>query len=117
MAKLKTSFEKGLYCHLYNRGVNGQDIFLSDKNYSSLLRIIQKNIDFHHISMIAYCLMPNHYHFLCRYIHRNPLDTNPPIVEKVEDWTWANYPEWVGLRNGSLVDRDFIASLFRIRLH
>ena len=39
---------------------------------------------------------------LCRYIHRNPVDDG--LVEKLEDWEFSNYLEWIGKRNGSLVD-------------
>ncbi len=42
---------------------------------------------------------------LCRYIHRNPVDDG--LVEKIEDWEFSNYPEWVGKRNGTLVDLKF----------
>lgn len=49
---------------------------------------------------------------LCRYIHRNPIDTDPPLVSKIEDWPWSNYLEWIGKRDGSLVDRNFISESF-----
>ena len=42
---------------------------------------------------------------LCRYIHRNPIDDE--LVEKIEDWEFSNYLEWIGKRNGSLVDLKF----------
>ena len=42
---------------------------------------------------------------LCRYIHRNPFDDG--LVDKIEDWEFSNYPEWIGKRNGSLVDLGF----------
>jgi len=41
---------------------------------------------------------------LCRYIHRNPVDDQ--IVERIEDWEFSNYLEWVGKRNGNLIDTD-----------
>ncbi len=39
---------------------------------------------------------------LCRYIHRNPIDDN--LVENIEDWKYSNYQEWIGKRNGTLID-------------
>ena len=113
--------------------------------------------------MIAYCLEPNHYHFLtrqdgnepagnlpqfvfnsytkaynkmyqhsgtlfegrfhakpvqtsshllhlCRYIHGNPVKDS--LVTDPADWPYSNYLEWIGERNGTLVDREFITSQF-----
>ena len=47
---------------------------------------------------------------LCRYIHRNPVMTK--LVSKPEDWLYSNYREWIGLRNGELVDRIFVQDHF-----
>jgi REP element-mobilizing transposase RayT len=54
------------YYHIYNRGVNRNRIFLSDDNYSYLLRLLKKNINRYAINIVAYCLLPNHYHFLLK---------------------------------------------------
>ncbi len=44
---------------------------------------------------------------LCRYIHRNPIDCSPPLVQFLIDWPYSNYLEWLGLRHGSLCDIRF----------
>jgi putative transposase len=54
----------GHYYHIYNRGVEKQNIFIRLENYHFLLNRIQKYLPSYPISLIAYCLMPNHYHFL-----------------------------------------------------
>ena len=59
-------FEKTCYYHLYNRGVNRQNIFYSNEHYYFLLKRMNQYLLRDHQSMIAYCLMPNHYHFLIR---------------------------------------------------
>ncbi len=52
--------------HVYNRGCNRENIFASDENYLYLLRQAKKFLTDSSVSIIAYCLMPNHYHFLLR---------------------------------------------------
>ena len=32
------------------------------------------------------------------------------------DWPYSNYLEWIGEREGTLVDRDFVRSLYPNRL-
>lgn len=56
----------GQFFHVYNRGVNRQQIFACEENYLFLLRQIKAFLPNYAISIIAYCLMPNHYHFLIR---------------------------------------------------
>jgi hypothetical protein len=48
----------------------------------------------------------------CRYIHRNPVDLKLPLVSKLEEWEFSNYPEWINLRTGSLVDKKIVNDLF-----
>jgi REP element-mobilizing transposase RayT len=66
MSKIKTVFERGNYYHIYNREINKQVIFRENKNYLFLLDRVQKYVQKFDVSIIAYCLMPNHYHFLVR---------------------------------------------------
>ncbi|HEX5808963.1 MAG TPA: transposase [Anaerolineales bacterium] len=54
----------GKYYHVYNRGVNRQPIFASEENYHFLLRRVKQFLPLYPIRIIAYVLMPNHYHFL-----------------------------------------------------
>ena len=56
----------GQYYHVYNRGVNRQQIFSDKDNYDFLLRRIRQFLLDYELTFIAYCLMPNHYHFLIR---------------------------------------------------
>ena len=47
---------------------------------------------------------------LCVYIHANPVKDG--LVALPEDWEFSNYLEWMGLREGTLVNREFIAENF-----
>jgi putative transposase len=59
-----TDFLAGQYYHLYNRGHNRQNIFFERENYSFFLRQVRHYLTTQGIDIVAYCLMPNHYHFL-----------------------------------------------------
>jgi len=157
------AFVQGQYYHLYNRGAGKAKIFFNDGNYQCLLRLVKEYYQKHGATIIAYCLMPNHYHFLlrqesdeplskfmqilfnsyvqalniqqerkgtlfegrfkltcvekweyliilARYIHRNPVKAG--LVAKPEDWVYSNYREWIGLRDGGLVDKIFVQDHF-----
>jgi len=55
----------GEYYHLYNRGNNRERIFYERENYSFFLRRVWKYL-VPVLEIIAYCLMPTHYHLLIR---------------------------------------------------
>ncbi|MCC7118090.1 MAG: transposase [Anaerolineales bacterium] len=138
-------------------------IFREETNYLFVLGKVKEYIKTNHLSMIAYCLEPNHYHFLtrqdgeeaagnlpqfvfnsyakaynkkyqhsgtlfegrfrakpiqakshllhlCRYIHGNPVKDG--LAADPAQWPYSNYLEWIGERNGSLVDHEFIKIQF-----
>ncbi len=163
MPKRKTQFIQHNYYHIYNRGAGRHNLFLEKDNYHYVLRRVKEYSRKFQLAVIAYCLMPNHYHFLirqdsvvlvselpkrvfggysravrqrydwtgtlfegrfqakhvntdtyllhlCRYIHANPVKDG--LVHVPEDWPYSNYQEWIGLRDGTLIDRPFVAEHF-----
>ena len=59
----KTQLHPNQYFHIYNRGINRQDIFFESKNYNYFLeKYIQFVAPFVHT--YAYCLLKNHFHLL-----------------------------------------------------
>ncbi len=163
MPRRLTKFYKGGYYHIYNRGAAGQPIFLKDDNYIYLVQLLKEYTRKLDISVLAYCLMPTHYHFLvrqdkekvagllpqrifnvysksynnryhrsgtlfespfkaidvdrydylihlCRYIHANPVKAG--LVKSLDEWIFSNYLDWIGEREGKLVDKAFISEHF-----
>ncbi len=49
--------------HIYNRGNNKQPVFFHDSNYNYFLSRIRNDWR-PHCKILAYCLMPNHFHLM-----------------------------------------------------
>jgi len=72
-------FQPNSYYHVYNRGHNKQMIFLDYKDYARYLKRLKEYLQKHDVTLLAYCLMPNHVHLLLyqkgeesidRFVHR-----------------------------------------------
>jgi putative transposase len=56
-------YEAASLYHVYNRGNNGQQLFFRPEHYHHFLRLLRHNLA-PHANLLAYCLMPNHFHVL-----------------------------------------------------
>lgn len=56
-------FEEERFYHIYNRSINREDLFKSEANYVFFLKK-WKELILPFFKIYAYCLMPNHFHFL-----------------------------------------------------
>ncbi len=56
-------FQPGYIYHVYNQGNNKQRIFLNRRDYLTFLTLYKKLFP-GYCSTIAWCLMPNHFHFM-----------------------------------------------------
>lgn len=82
-AKIKTmQFEASNLYHIYNRGNNKQPIFFNRDNYLYFLTKVKKHIA-SNCDILAWCLMPNHFHFLVhanistvKIVKENPIKIN-----------------------------------------
>ena len=178
MPRRVAPFVPDQYYHFYNRGNNRQTVFFERDNYLYFLKGIKKYLR-EYVEILAYCLMPTHYHILvrvrlpqtqtsevfktsevstsktvslamqkfgisytkainkrfarvgalfqgqfqakpiqhyshllnlCVYIHANPVKDG--LVFLPEEWEFSNYLEWMNLREGTLVNREFINESF-----
>lgn len=66
MPRRAIEFVKGGYYHIYNRGAGRHSIFREEENYLYLLRLLKQVAQECEVTVIAYCLLPNHYHWLVR---------------------------------------------------
>lgn len=82
----KLQFRKGCYYHIYNRGAGRQSIFYKEENYHYLLRLLKQVADNIGVTIIAYCLLPNHYHWLVRQDGETP-------VEKLAKRVFGSYTQ------------------------
>ncbi len=152
-----------MYYHIYNLGARQITVIREHGNYIFTIAKIRDYSQTNDIKVIAYCLMPTHYHILarqdgekpagflpksvfnsyskaynkmyyhsgtlfegrfrskpvqtsshllqlCRYIHGNPVKDG--LVTDPADWQYSNYLDWIGERDGILVDHDFIKDQF-----
>jgi putative transposase len=84
---MKTNIEllqpDGFY-HIYNRGINGENIFKEERNYSYFLQRYAHYIE-PFAETYAYCLLKNHFHILIKTRTENDIRTflsEQPTLQK-----------------------------------
>jgi len=169
------------YYHIYNRSNNREIVYRNPENYHFFLTKYRKYFE-QYAEVIAYCLMPTHFHFLLYiksvlpdkdsaelnrdpildtmnkakyqfgillssyskamnkqrnrhgslfqrhtktievddesylltligYIHQNPVRAK--LVRQQEEWEFSSYRDYIGIRNGTLPNKDILYSYFR----
>lgn len=149
MTRRKRNWRPDVYFHVTMRGNNRQNIYCTNEDMYHLMRIIHHAYQEYPFSIIAFCIMTNHYHLLIRseddlskimrqinrkysdyyskryhhvgriyqqryfskavedpqgllavsrYIHRNPIETKVPIVDRLIDYPFSSYPLYVSQR-------------------
>ncbi|KAF2340779.1 hypothetical protein DMB71_13145 [Flavobacterium tistrianum] len=59
------NLEPDCFYHIYNRGVTGDKVFQENDNYKFFMSQFLKYLS-HVLDLNAYCLMPNHFHFVIK---------------------------------------------------
>lgn len=81
MIDYRCFLEPGRFYHIYNRGVNGTNLFYNRGNYEFFLHRYASHLS-PLVETYAYCLLPNHFHLLVRI--REKTDRDVPHLENVE---------------------------------
>lgn len=71
MPQQRIPLETGKFYHIYNRGVDGTNIFRTPENYIHFLSLYATYIEFV-ADTYAYCLLGNHFHVLVRIKDKLP---------------------------------------------
>lgn len=84
--------EPNHFYHIYNRGINGDQLFFNHQNYLYFLRLINEKVkpvaEIH-----SYCLLKNHFHILVKI--------------KSEDLIRERFPEKERLEIQSIISQQF----------
>jgi putative transposase len=98
-------FSPNTFYHIFNRGNNKQKIFFHEKNYQFFLRKIEEYLC-PNCQVVAYCLMPNHFHLLI-YVEnaKNLPSARMQILERKIGTLQSSYTRAINIqerRTGSL---------------
>ena len=89
---------QGTVFHVMNRAVRRTILFERQQDYEAFLAVVREGLARFKIKVIAYEVMPNHWHFVVvcdrveevsnRYVERNALRKG--LVPAAEQWQWGS---------------------------
>lgn len=93
------------FYHIFNRGNNGENIFIEEKNYLYFLGLMKKHV-LPIANIYAYCLLKNHFHLL---IHTKEVEEDQEISQGFSNLfnSFAKAINKTYNRSGSLFQRRF----------
>ncbi|HEY4692239.1 MAG TPA: transposase [Bellilinea sp.] len=113
MVKARPPYLPGCYYHFYNRGHDRSPIFRENENYLFVIRQVKKYSASLQLTIIAYCLMPNHYHFLVRQDGEFPAGLLP---QRVFNSYSKAYNQWYN-HHGTLFEAPYQVKLVQQDAH
>jgi putative transposase len=73
MPRISRGISDELIYHVLNRGNAKQRIFHKDQDYVAFVRLLKEARHLFSVNIFAYCMMPNHFHFVLRPCQANGL--------------------------------------------
>ena len=61
----RTRLDTDKYFHIYNRGIDSCQIFKKSRDFHLFIQLFKKHFE-NSITLLAYCLISNHFHFVVR---------------------------------------------------
>ena len=111
MSKYFIPLIEGNFYHIFNQGNNRENIFLQERNYVYFLQ----KVDFYltdFVELHAFCLMPNHFHFLVRIKLLKNVD-NKEAKEKFNEYCNSKKIDISNEKQTANIYSDFISEQFR----
>ena len=103
----------GRYYHIFNRGINSQSVFYTEKDFQYFLHSYQKYIP-PVAETFAFCLMKNHFHFLIRIKEENEIrfftDKKQYLPSRQISHLFNSYTRWFNKihdRTGPIFEKPF----------
>lgn len=100
-------FKKNHVYHVYNRGNNKDRIFFNLENYDFFLKKIRQEW-LRHCDILAYCLMPNHFHFMimpneegCKNVNLGGRESHLQHLSRTIGKTLSSYTRAINKNRGT----------------
>ena len=65
----EATFSGEMVSHVLNRGVGRRLLFTKDEDFLAFERVVEEMLRTRRMRVCAYCLMPNHWHFVVWPVH------------------------------------------------
>jgi len=72
MTNTQIFLEEDRFYHIYNHAVGNEKLFIYNKNYLYFLQLFNKYLS-GFVDVYAYCLIPNHFHFIIKIKSNNEM--------------------------------------------
>jgi len=66
MPRARRNIAAGTYYHVLNRGNGQRRLFYKDRDYLAFVRVLAEGLERYRVDLLAWCLMPNHWHLVLR---------------------------------------------------